>query len=111
MESDAFRQNFLRFVAGERGLDWTPGEESFAAAREARLEKLGGLISDNVDREALLRLIEDGPPSGMSVVSGQQTAIGDASRAKAPPSVTGEVSPPIPTTFAVPGNGEQRSES
>jgi hypothetical protein len=56
-------------------------------------------------------LIEDGPPSGMSVVSGQQTAIGDASRAKAPPSVTGEVSPPIPTTFAVPGNGEQRSES
>jgi adenosylcobyric acid synthase len=111
MESDAFRQNFLRFVAGECGLDWTPGEESFAAAREARLEKLGDLISDNVDREALLRLIEDGPPSGMSVVSGQQTAIGDASRAKAPPSVTGEVSPPIPTAFAVPGNGEQRSES
>jgi adenosylcobyric acid synthase len=111
MESDAFRQNFLRFVAGERGLDWTPGEESFAAAREARLEKLGDLISDNVDREALLRLIEDGPPSGMPVVSGQQTAIGDASRAKAPPSVTGEVSPPIPTAFSVPGNGEQRSES
>jgi adenosylcobyric acid synthase len=62
MESDAFRRSFLRFVASERGLDWTPGEESFAAAREARLERLGNLISEYVDRDALLRLIVDGPP-------------------------------------------------
>jgi adenosylcobyric acid synthase len=61
MESDAFRRSFLRFVASERGLDWTPGEESFAAAREARLERLGDLISENVDRDALLRLIVNGP--------------------------------------------------
>jgi adenosylcobyric acid synthase len=62
MESDAFRKSFLRLVASERGLDWTPGEESFAAAREARLERLGDLIYENVDRDELLRLIVNGPP-------------------------------------------------
>ena len=35
----------------ERDLDWRPGDESFAAAREAQLEKLGDLVADNVDRE------------------------------------------------------------
>ncbi|MCA1688207.1 MAG: cobyric acid synthase, partial [Actinobacteria bacterium] len=31
MESDGFRRSFLRWVARERGLDWLPGESSFAA--------------------------------------------------------------------------------
>ena len=76
MESDAFRRHFLRWVAGERGLDWEPGDEPFAAAREGRLEKLGDLIAENVDREALLRLIEDGAPAGMPVVGLGATGFG-----------------------------------
>src|SRR3712207_1647195 len=94
MESDGFRRSFLRWVAKERGLDWRPGETSFAAAREARLEKLGDLISENVDREALMRLIDDGPPFGLPVVAGQLVSwsagqdiiAGIASCPKAPPS-------------------------
>ncbi|MCA1716209.1 MAG: cobyric acid synthase [Actinobacteria bacterium] len=62
-ESDGFRRAFLRRVAGERGLDWIAGDEPFAAHREAQLEKLGDLVVENVDRDALLRLIEGGPPS------------------------------------------------
>jgi adenosylcobyric acid synthase len=89
MESDVFRRSFLRFVASERGLDWTPGEESFAAAREARLERLGDLISENVDRDALLRLIVNGPPgfrrqqwypddpAGETPPNGKVVALGD----------------------------------
>ncbi len=104
MESDGFRRAFLRRVAERRGLDWTPGEEAFSAAREARLEKLGDLISENVDQEALLRLIEGGAPTDLPVVAGrlvsfsagQQTEIADTSGEKASPSANGEVSPNIP---------------
>jgi adenosylcobyric acid synthase len=119
MESDGFRRGFLRRVAERRGLDWTPGEEAFAAAREARLEKLGDLISQNVDREALLRLIAGGAPVGLPVVAGrlvglsagQQPAIADISGEKASPSADGEISPTIHPAFAVPGGGDQRSNS
>jgi adenosylcobyric acid synthase len=58
----------LQWVAGERGLDWRPGEESFAAAREAQLEKLGDLVADHVDRDAVMRLIDDGQPRGLPTV-------------------------------------------
>jgi adenosylcobyric acid synthase len=86
MESDGFRRSFLRFVAGERGLDWTPGKESFAAAREAQLDRLGDLISENVDRNALLRLIENGPPHDLPVIRLQQgNSNGDAAREAPPP--------------------------
>ena len=82
MESDAFRRSFLRFVAGNRGLDWSPGKESFAAAREAQLDRLGDLISENVDRDALLRLIENGPSNDLPVVrlqaNGDETSVGRA---------------------------------
>jgi adenosylcobyric acid synthase len=76
MESDGFRRSFLRWVAEARGLDWTPGESSFVAAREARLEKLGDLISENVDREGLLRLIEDGAPHGLPTVISRLSSAG-----------------------------------
>jgi adenosylcobyric acid synthase len=107
MESDGFRRNFLRWVAGKRGLDWRPGEFYFAAAREAQLEKLGDIVAENIDREALLRLVDDGPPSGLPVVAGQlvsrsasqQTAVGDASSPEASPAPNGAAP-------AVPGNDE-----
>ena len=118
MEADGFRRSFLRWVAEARSLDWTPGETSFAAAREARLEKLGDLISENVDRGALLRLVDDGPPFGLPVVSHQlsaisyqQTAVGDASSAEASPFINDDISTPISSAFAAPSSDEQRGES
>ena len=74
LESDEFRRALLTWVARERGLDWSPGEASFAAARESQLEKLGDLIADHVDREALLRLIEEGQPSGLPLLRLQATS-------------------------------------
>lgn len=70
-EPDDFRRAFLCRVAGERGLDWMPGREPFAARREAQLDTLGDLIAEHVDRDALLRLIEDGTPSISSQQVGQ----------------------------------------
>jgi adenosylcobyric acid synthase len=70
LESDGFRRALLAWVAEERGLDWRPGEESFVAAREAQLERLGDLVADHVDREALLRLVEGGAPRTLPVVAG-----------------------------------------
>jgi adenosylcobyric acid synthase len=72
-ESDDFRRALLQWVARERGLDWRPGEESFAAAREAQLAKLGNLVADHVDREALMRLVDEGQPPGLPVVRLQAT--------------------------------------
>jgi adenosylcobyric acid synthase len=71
LESDDFRRALLLWVTEERGLDWRPGEEPFAAAREAQLEKLGDLVADHVDRDAVMRLIDEGLPSGLPVVRGQ----------------------------------------
>jgi adenosylcobyric acid synthase len=70
-ESDDFRRAFLRRVAAERGLEWVAGDESFAARREAQLDRLGDLVAENVDREALLRLMEGGPVQDLPFVSGQ----------------------------------------
>jgi len=105
LESDGFRRALLSWVAESRGLDWTPGAVSFAAAREAQLDRLGDLIAENVDREALFRLIDDGPPLGLPVVSsqlvsgqlsaisGQQIAVGDASGAEASARTNGQSAP------------------
>ncbi len=68
-ESDAFRRAFLRRVAEVRGLDWSSGDEPFAVAREAQMDRLGDLVAENVDRDALLRLVEDGAPVGLPLVS------------------------------------------
>jgi adenosylcobyric acid synthase len=76
LESDGFRRALLQWVAGERGLDWKPGEDSFAAARETQLEKLGDLVADHVDREAFMRLIDEGQPAGLPLVSSQLSAVG-----------------------------------
>ena len=67
-ESDGFRRAFLYRIAAERGLDWVAGDEPFAAHREAQLDRLGDLVAENVDREALLRLVEDGPPEDLPLI-------------------------------------------
>ncbi len=76
LESDGFRRALLLWVAGEHGLDWRPGEAPFAAAREAQLEKLGNLVADHVDRDALMRLIDEGQPAGLPLVMLQATRVG-----------------------------------
>jgi adenosylcobyric acid synthase len=113
LESDGFRRAFLRWVAEERGLDWMAGDVTFASRREAQLDTLGDLVAENVDREALLRLIEDGPTSISCQVSGiscQQTAgtADDTPRAEAPLSANGKGGPNFSSArFAAPGDDEQ----
>ena len=118
-EADDVRRKVLRGGAGERGLDWAPGNESFAAARERRLEKLGDVVAENIDREALLRLVEDGAPEKLPIVASQlvsrpasqQATAGVASLRETSPSKVGEGPALIPPAFAVPGSDEQRVTS
>ena len=69
-ENDGFRRAFLRGVAVESGRGWRPSPDavSFAAVREARLDALGDLVATHLDTEALLRLIDSGPPPGLPFV-------------------------------------------
>lgn len=64
-ENDGFRQEFLRRVAHLTGRRYLPVPGvSFAALREQRLDRLGDLVAEHLDTEALLRLIEQGPTPG-----------------------------------------------
>ena len=76
LECDGFRRELLSWVAAERGLDWRPGDEPFAAARERRFDMLADLVADNVDCEALLRLIWDGPTPDLPVLGSQLSVAG-----------------------------------
>ncbi len=106
LESDGFRRALLQWVAEERGLDWRPGEESFASAREAQLEKLGDLVADHVDREALMRMLDGGPPKGLPVISSQLSAVSDQ---RAPDEMhrDDDVLSSTPLALTTPGDGAQ----
>lgn len=71
LESDGFRRALLRRVAAEAGRGgFVPAPDTcFAALREAQLDRLGDLIEEHADTDALLRLIERGPPSGLPFVA------------------------------------------
>ncbi|MFI2072038.1 cobyric acid synthase [Streptomyces triculaminicus] len=65
LESDGFRRAFLRRVAQAAGRAFVPAPDtSFPALREEQLDRLGDLIEEHADTDALLRLIEDGVPAG-----------------------------------------------
>jgi adenosylcobyric acid synthase len=68
LEGDAVRRGLLAWVAARRGRRWLAGTEPFAAVRERHLDRLGALISENVDLGALEALIEGGAPAGLPVV-------------------------------------------
>ncbi len=69
LESDGFRRAFLRRVARAAGRRFVPAPDTaFGALREEQLDLLGDLIEEHVDTAALLRLIEDGVPSGLPFV-------------------------------------------
>jgi adenosylcobyric acid synthase len=67
-EGDEFRRAFLGWAAAERGLDWLPGEEPFAALRERQLDALGDLIAEHADTRVLRRLLEQAAPPGLPVL-------------------------------------------
>jgi adenosylcobyric acid synthase len=66
LENDGFRRAFLTEVAriGGRGFV-VAGDTDFAALREARLDRLGDLVAEHADTDALWRLIEEGAPEGL----------------------------------------------
>ncbi|WP_327391909.1 cobyric acid synthase [Streptomyces sp. NBC_01186] len=69
LESDGFRRAFLRRVAADAGRDFVPAPGiCFAALREEQLDRLGDLIEEHADTDALLRLIEEGAPVGLPFV-------------------------------------------
>lgn len=63
LENDGFRRALLREVAALAGRAFVPAPDtSFAAAREERLDRLGDLIEEHADTDALWKLIEGGVP-------------------------------------------------
>ncbi|MBV8541442.1 MAG: cobyric acid synthase [Pseudonocardiales bacterium] len=70
LENDAFRRALLRRVArlaGRSGFRPAP-DTSFAAVRAAQLDLLGDLVCTHLDTDALLDLIEHGPPPGLPFI-------------------------------------------
>jgi adenosylcobyric acid synthase len=67
-ESDGFRRAVLRRVAAAAGRDFEPASVAFAAVRERHLDTLADLVAAHTDTDALLRLIERGPPPGLPFV-------------------------------------------
>ncbi|AQZ69643.1 cobyric acid synthase CobQ [[Actinomadura] parvosata subsp. kistnae] len=64
LENDGFRRAFLADVAARAGRDFVPDPATdFAGLRERRLDALGDLVEQHLDTDALLRLIDQGPPA------------------------------------------------
>lgn len=70
LEADDFRRALLAWVAERRGVAFTPGPGSYAAARETRLDALGELVEAHADTGRLATLIEEGAPVGLPTVTG-----------------------------------------
>jgi adenosylcobyric acid synthase len=69
LENDGFRRAFLTEVARTTGRRFVAAPDtSFAAVREERLDRLGDLVAEHADTEALRRLIESGPPPGLPML-------------------------------------------
>ncbi|MFC8275395.1 cobyric acid synthase [Streptomyces sp. NPDC057271] len=69
LESDGFRRAFLREVAEAAGRRFVPAPDTaFGSLREEQLDRLGDLIEEHADTDALLRLIERGAPTGLPFV-------------------------------------------
>jgi adenosylcobyric acid synthase len=69
LENDGFRRAFLTEVARITGRRFVAAPDTdFAALREARLDRLGDLVAEHADTDALWRLIERGPPDGLPLL-------------------------------------------
>ncbi len=61
LENDAFRRSYLSEVARTCGRRFVvASDRSFAAVREAQLDRLGDLVADNIDRAAVKSLLDGG---------------------------------------------------
>ncbi|MEU0668735.1 cobyric acid synthase [Streptomyces lavendulocolor] len=70
LESDGFRRAFLAEVARAAGRRFVPAPDtSFGALREEQLDTLGDLIEEHADTDALWKLIEQGPPTGLPFIA------------------------------------------
>jgi len=59
MENDAFRRDHLAEVARATDLRFTVASDTcFAAIREAKLDRLADLVAENLDRDAIHRLLD-----------------------------------------------------
>ncbi|MBJ7453151.1 MAG: cobyric acid synthase CobQ, partial [Blastococcus sp.] len=69
LENDGFRRAFLCEAAALTGRRFVPAPGTdFAGIREARLDRLGDLVAEHADTDALWRLIEQGPPAGLPLL-------------------------------------------
>ena len=68
LEGDAFRRKLLTWVAERRGRAWTPGTTSFAAVREAHLDRLADWFGEHVD-PSFLDLLQRGAPERPPVIA------------------------------------------
>jgi adenosylcobyric acid synthase len=69
-ENDGFRRAWLAAVAEQAGVGWAPDPSAtgFAAHRTAMLDRLADAVAEHLHTEALLRLIEHGPPPGLRFI-------------------------------------------
>jgi adenosylcobyric acid synthase len=68
LESDDFRAAFLAEVATMVGRTHAPSGVSFVRARQRRLDHLADVIERHVDVDAVVGLIDGGPPPGLPVL-------------------------------------------
>ncbi len=68
LESDGLRRAFLAEASAVLGRSYETSDVSFAERRDARLDLLGDLVEQKLDVEALLSLVEHGPPAGLAVL-------------------------------------------
>ena len=68
LESDGVRRALLCEVAAAAGRAWEPGTASFAQVRQDRLDRLGDLVADSLDTDAVMRLLDGGAPAGLPFV-------------------------------------------
>jgi adenosylcobyric acid synthase len=61
LENDAFRRRYLAEVARSGGRDFVVAPAtSFAAVREAQLDRLGDLVAGHIDQAGVRRLLDGG---------------------------------------------------
>jgi adenosylcobyric acid synthase len=71
LEGDAFRRAWLTEVTAMLGRDTvTVGDVSFPDAREARLEAVADAVETHLDLDAVIALVDQGPPAGLEPVRG-----------------------------------------
>jgi len=69
-ESNEFRRRFLTLaagIAGRHGFEVAP-DTDYAALRMATVDRLGDMVEEHLDTEALWRLIENGAPAGLPFI-------------------------------------------